>query len=111
VRDELGRLRTFCLRLTELRDRSLFHALYRRVWELREELDLLDRYVEFISREIQSETGFSSDFHLPGTYRGGMVATLQRLLEQLPDGTFLPARGDGTAGTMAEPGSYKTLTL
>jgi protein O-GlcNAcase/histone acetyltransferase len=39
------RLRTVCSALTELRDRPLFHALSRRVWELREQLDLLDRFV------------------------------------------------------------------
>ncbi len=91
VRKDLARLHTFCLRLTELRERPLFHALSRRVWELREELDLLDRYLDFMSRERPATTGFRSDFHLPGTYRGGMVQDLQRLLEQQPDGTFAPA--------------------
>jgi hypothetical protein len=74
--------------MPELRDRSLFHALSRRIWEMREELDLLTSYVEFKSRE--SDGAFGSDFHLPGTYRGGMVARLQRLLVQQPDGTFKP---------------------
>jgi protein O-GlcNAcase/histone acetyltransferase len=78
------RLRDFCARLAELRDRSLFYALHRRAWELREELDLLIRY-------FQSETTpFHSDSHLPGTFRGGMVARLQRLLKQHADGTFTP---------------------
>jgi hypothetical protein len=36
---EAKRLRDFCARMAELRDRSLFYALHRRVWELREELD------------------------------------------------------------------------
>ena len=44
-RSRAARLRDVCVRLTELRDRPLFHALSRRVWELREELDLLERYV------------------------------------------------------------------
>jgi protein O-GlcNAcase/histone acetyltransferase len=99
LRDELARLRTFCLRMTELRERPLFYALSRRVWELREELDLLERYLEFMSGRDQTGTGFTSDFHQPGTYRGGMVPQLQRLLEQQPDGTFVPARADGTAQT------------
>ena len=38
-----SRLRAFCTALTELRHRPLFHALGRRAWELREQLDLLDR--------------------------------------------------------------------
>ena len=37
------RLRAFCEAMTELRHRPLFHALSRRTWELREELDLLER--------------------------------------------------------------------
>jgi protein O-GlcNAcase / histone acetyltransferase len=90
-RGQATRLQTFCVRMTELRQRPLFNALSRRVWDLREELDLLGRYADFISRKTQPEAAFRSDFHLPGTYRGGMVAQLQRLLEQQPDGTFTPA--------------------
>ena len=67
--------------MTELRHRPLFNAFSRRIWDLREELDLLGRYADFVSRNGQHETSFRSDFHLPGTYRGGMVAQLQRLLE------------------------------
>jgi protein O-GlcNAcase/histone acetyltransferase len=85
------RLREFCVRMTELEHRPLFYALSRRVWELREELDLLEKYVEFKSKPGQSEAAFGSDFHLPGTYRGGLVARLQRLLVLQPDGTFTPS--------------------
>ena len=90
-RKRVARLREFCSQLANLRDRSLFYALSRRVWELREELDLLDRYID--SKSVQGRAGaaFTSDFHLPGTYRGGMVPRLQRLLVQHPDGTFTPA--------------------
>jgi protein O-GlcNAcase/histone acetyltransferase len=91
-RQQAARLREFCARMTELRQRPLFYALSRRVWELREELDLLDRYVEFTSRGGPTNAACRSDFHLPGTYRGGMVPRLQRLLLQQPDGTFTPAR-------------------
>jgi hypothetical protein len=90
-REQVNRLQTFCVRMTELRHRPLFNALSRRIWDLREELELLGRYAEFMSRNEQSEASFRSDFHLPGTYRGGMVAQLQGLLEQQPDGTFTPA--------------------
>ena len=83
------RLRQLCVRLTELRDRPLFYALSRRIWELREELDLLEQYVE--SKCALGKSGVPSlTSHLPGTYRGGMVARLQRLLVQQPDGTFTP---------------------
>ena len=76
--------------MTELRERSLFYALSRRIWELREELDLLERYVEFKSRSEPVQAVYNSDFHLAGTYRGGMVARLQRLLVPHSDGTFTP---------------------
>lgn len=71
-----ARLKDFCARLTALKDRELFYALWRRAWELREELDLLEKFPA------------ASDFHLPGTYRGGFVPRLQKLLKQNRDGSF-----------------------
>ena len=88
-RDPATRLHELCLRLTEVRYRPLFYAFSRRIWELREELDLLLHYVEGQwdcgRTDVPSLTS-----HLPGTYRGGLVARLQRLLVQKPDGTFNP---------------------
>jgi protein O-GlcNAcase/histone acetyltransferase len=86
-----ARLRDVCVRLGDLRERPLFHALSRRIWDLREELDLLMRYVAARSGPAAVDAPFRSDFHRPGTYRGGLVARLQRLLVQYPDGTFGPA--------------------
>lgn len=94
-RERAVRLRQFCVRMANLRDRRLFYALSRRVWELREELDLLEHYVQFISGKEEPQATFRSDFHLPGMYRGGFVARLQKLLTQQPDGTFTPALQDG----------------
>jgi protein O-GlcNAcase/histone acetyltransferase len=85
------RLRHLCARMAELRDRPLFYALSRRVWDLREELDLLLGYVRLISDRTGAGPPARSDFHLPGTYRGGFVSRLQQLLEQHPDGTFTAA--------------------
>ena len=84
-RERAGHLRQLCVRLAELRRRPLFHALSRRVWDLKEELDLLDRYVG-----ASGHPTFTSDFHRPGTYRGGLVAKLQRLLVPQADATFTP---------------------
>lgn len=81
---ELGELRDFCAQIAELRDRPLFYALSRRAWELREELDLLQKYL------ANPSDHFTSDFHQPGTYRGGFVARLQQMLPQEPDGAFRP---------------------
>lgn len=86
-----ARLREFCARLAELKDRPLFYALSRRAWELREELDLLEKYVAANAAQGNAEATGVYDFHLLQTYRGGMVARLQRLLAHQPDGTFRPA--------------------
>lgn len=90
-RAQVQRIRDFCGRLTELKNRPLFYALSRRIWELREELDLLDRYVAGKSDGKLPDAPCSSDFHLPGTYRGGFVPRLQQLLVPHPDGTFTPS--------------------
>lgn len=86
-----ARLRDLCARTAELRHRPLFHALGRRVWEIREEMDLLEKYVAHHSDPASVGKPFSSDFHLPGTYRGGYVDRLQRLLHQQPGGDFVSA--------------------
>ena len=92
LRRRAARLREFCARTAELRDRALFHALGRRSWELREEMDLLERGLMVNEAAGSSAFApFASDAHLPGTYRGGFVSRFQRLLRQLPDGTFAPA--------------------
>ena len=87
-REQATRLRDVCAQLVELRDRPLFYALSRRIWELREELDLMLHCVRL--KEENPAAACRSDFHLPGTYRGGLVPRLQRLLQQNPDGTFTP---------------------
>ena len=84
------RLRDFCSRLATLSDRPLFHALSRRAWDLREELDLVVRGIGARLRSDDGQVAFTSDFHLPLQYRGGTAARLQRLLEQQTDGTFVP---------------------
>ncbi len=86
--DESRRWRTFFARLTELTHRPLYHALLRRIWDLREEIDLLARYVEFKSQPGHADLPFRSDYHLPGTYRGGMITRLQTLLNRQPDGSL-----------------------
>lgn len=84
------RLREVCARLAEIKNRPLFYALSRRIWELREELDLLEKFIKFRSSPEHANRPFHSDFHLPKTYRGGFVPRLQKLLAQNPDGSFSP---------------------
>ena len=74
-RQRAGRLREVCVRVTELRHRPLFHALSRRIWDLREQLDLVERYLDF-------KSGQGRGFQLPATDRGGMAARLQHLVRQ-----------------------------
>lgn len=90
VRSQVVRLRDICARMAELKCRPLFHALSRRVWDLREEMDLLDRYIGFALEPANRGRPFHSDFHLTQTYRGGLVRRLQGLLVQAPDGSIRP---------------------
>ena len=100
---QAGRLRDVCTRVAELRDRPLFYALSRRTWELREEMGLLLACVRL--KEADAGAPCRSDFHLPGTYRGGMVARLLRLLAQREDGAFLPAADTGSGRHGPVPGA------
>lgn len=101
VRTKAARLREICAGLAELRDRPLFYALLRRIWELREEMDLLEKFVAFKSNGPGSSAAFGSDFHLPETYRGSLVARLQRLLYQCPDGELIAAEYPGNAARIS----------
>jgi protein O-GlcNAcase / histone acetyltransferase len=93
-RTRVSRLREVCSQLATLRNRSLFSALSRYIWELREEMDLLERAIAVNSAQPAAFNPFHSDSHLAGTYRGGLVASLQRLLRQRADGTFVPTHAD-----------------
>lgn len=81
-------LRDTCSEIVNLKNRNLFTALSRRTWDLREEMELLLTCVR--SLESNPSAPLKSDFHLPGTYRGGMVSNLRGLLIQKPDETFVP---------------------
>jgi protein O-GlcNAcase / histone acetyltransferase len=92
-RRQAARLRDFCVRVTELRHRPLFHALFRRIWELRETLDLMERYLNNRSATIDQGGTDHSGFRLPD--RGGIVARLERLLVSRTDhGDPPPTRTD-----------------
>ena len=75
-------------RLTALEDRELLHTLYRRTWELKEEAILVLRYLDWWRTDPKPGTGCHSGEHLPGTYRGGLAAALQRRLPMHSDGGF-----------------------
>ena len=75
-REQTNRLRELCDRITELRHRPIFYALSRRIWDLREQLDLLERYVDYRTQQT-SDTG---GFQLPSAEHPGMVARLRQLV-------------------------------
>ena len=77
--------------LTRLKNRELFYAWSRRVWELKEELDLIGDFLEGKKSGKLSASGLASQTHLRKTYRGGLVAELQRLLVMDADGRIRPA--------------------
>lgn len=93
-------------RLADLQDRGLAHAMARRLWALRDELTLL-----LLRLDAAAGRPRPDDDHLPGTFRGGFVADLRRLLPfdpgpALPGGraasprpaVLRPARADDLAG-------------
>src|SRR5205085_3609027 len=79
VTQRVRSLRQTCARISEISNRPIFYALSRRIWELREELDLLDKSLAFRADPQNTGKAFTSDFHLPQTYRGGFVPRLQKL--------------------------------
>lgn len=84
-------------RLTRLEDRDLLHALYRPIWELKEETALLLGYLRWLQAEPGPDAAFHSAEHRPLTYRGGLVADFQRLLPMARDGGFDHRRGSAPA--------------
>jgi protein O-GlcNAcase/histone acetyltransferase len=75
-------------KITELPNRDLLYALYRHVWELKEEIDLIGRYLTWLESKPGFGATFTSAENRPKTYRGGFVAQLQRLLPMNDAGGF-----------------------
>ncbi|HRI12500.1 MAG TPA: beta-N-acetylglucosaminidase domain-containing protein [Verrucomicrobiota bacterium] len=75
-------------RLTALTNRDLLYSLYRHVWELKEEVSLMLRYLDWLKSNPLPGAAYFSGEHRAGTYRGGLVAELQRLLPMDADGGF-----------------------
>ncbi|MDG1890160.1 MAG: beta-N-acetylglucosaminidase domain-containing protein [Verrucomicrobiota bacterium] len=89
-REPAARLRNACAEIVHLKDRGLFSALSRKTWDLREEMDLMLTCASQMEKDPGAR--LHSDYHLPGTYRGGMVSKLQGLLHPQADGSFIPSR-------------------
>ena len=71
------RLTTVFDALTELRNRELFYAWSRRIWEFREEMGLLRSWLECRKNGVDETSGYTLEHHLPHTCHGGITAKLQ----------------------------------
>jgi len=74
--------------LSQLNDRELFYAWSRRIWDLKEELDLISDFAKAKKNGDLGDDGFASESHLRSTCRGGFVANLQRRLKMNDQGRF-----------------------
>jgi hypothetical protein len=75
--DAARRLKALGYRLADLADRSLLHALARRLWPLREECTLLLHHADNKLRAARGDPPHPDNDHLPGTFRGGLLTALQ----------------------------------
>jgi len=79
---------TLLAKVTEIGDRDLCYALYRHLWEIKEEAALMQAYVRWRQAKPRRGETFVSGEHRPQVYRGGLVAALQRLLPMNDAGEF-----------------------
>lgn len=84
------RIQSLFDRLTELRDRELFHAWSRHGWNLKEEMQVIGAALAQKKAGCDITAGFELGTHLPGTYRGGLIAKLERFLHMDAQGMIRP---------------------
>ena len=73
-------------KMAGLKNRDLLFALYRHVWELKEEVVLMREYLSW--HRTHPHQTFTSAEHRSKVYRGGLTADLQRLLPMDNEGRF-----------------------
>jgi protein O-GlcNAcase/histone acetyltransferase len=93
-------------KISALKNRELLYAHYRLVWELREEIRLLRKYVSWLKTSPPARRTFVSTDNRPGIYRGGFVAELQRLLPMNRRGRF---RHEPVPAKNGQPNGYRTV--
>jgi protein O-GlcNAcase/histone acetyltransferase len=74
--------------MTELENRDLFYTFQPHLWEVREELHTLTRYLEWLASGPTVNAVFPEVGRLPNTYRRGLAAELQALLPRDRDGNL-----------------------
>ena len=75
-------------KMSALKNRELLFALYRHVWELKEEIVLLRQYLNWLKSGPRSDQTYSTPERRRKIYRGGLVADLQRRLPMDDEGRF-----------------------
>src|SRR4030095_10724331 len=75
-------------RISALKNRELLYALYRHTWDLREEIRLIRKYVNWLKTNPPAGQAFGSTDNRPGIFRGGFLAELERLLPMDAQGRF-----------------------
>jgi len=106
------RIQSLFERLTELRHRELFYAWSRRVWDLKEELQLFELWLAQKRAQPDARPCFPSEGHLPKTFRGGIIARLQQILPMTADGHFAVGEAEPAgagAGASVEPSAPESV--
>jgi protein O-GlcNAcase/histone acetyltransferase len=88
--DMNARVQTVFDRLTEMRDRELFAAWSRRAWQLKEELLTVSEALAQKATGHDITKGIKVEGCLPGTFRGGILAQLERRMSMDAHGKFRP---------------------
>jgi len=74
--------------MTALKNRELLYALYRHAWELKEELVLVGKYLNWLKSGPEPGQTYATPERRQKICRGGLVADLQRLLPMDDKGRF-----------------------
>lgn len=88
IRDFLKRVSRLFDDLTEIGNRDLFYTMQPYLWECREELLTLVRYLDWLATRPASDIAFPHKEYLPNTYRQGFTAVLQQLLPGDSNGRY-----------------------
>ena len=75
-------------KMTALKNRELLYALYRHAWELKEELVLVGKYLNWLKSGPEPGQTYATPERRQKICRGGLVADLQRLLPMDDKGRF-----------------------
>lgn len=76
------------IKVSDIDNRELVYSIYPYLWEIKEEVNLLEEYFEWKRSHPEGTGVFRSNHFKPHVYRGGVVAELQRRLPMDQQGRF-----------------------